>query len=109
MSTIKKTKLILNTEPIIFKLFGRVNIADVARRTDTSYPTVYKYTRQPDTVQQLDADYLAKLLLDGLGLTREAALDLKLSEIFAFHDYEVEVEEGEGEASPAEGEEAGKD
>lgn len=54
-----------------------------------SWPTVHKYITKPETVDQISAEVLYGILIDGLGLTAEQAADMRMGDVFDFVPREV--------------------
>jgi len=62
------------------------NAHQFSLKARVSYPTVERIVNRPEAVKAIDLFNLAALLTDGLGLTPEQALSLKLSDVFDIVD-----------------------
>jgi hypothetical protein len=75
---------------IVFKNGALMELAKVdnahrlAMRAGVSYSAVTKYVNHPETVDALDMTVFASLLLRGLELSPDAALDLRIGDLFEF-------------------------
>lgn len=76
-------KLVIDGEKLL-KLSGMQNPHQLALQARVSAPTIKRYIDSPEQAVSLDAGVLANILLDGLGLTQERALALRLGDIFKF-------------------------
>jgi hypothetical protein len=76
-------KLVVNGEEVL-KRSGLENAHQLALKSRVSYPTVERYINTPEKSVSLDTGVLASILLEGLGLTQEAALNLRLGDLFKF-------------------------
>ena len=65
---------------------GLANAHQLSLKARASYPTVEKYVNRPESLVSMDCAVLAALLLDGLELKQDQALDLRLGDIFKFID-----------------------
>lgn len=61
---------------------GAKNPHQLAMRSGVSYPTAQIYVHEADNIVKMDVKILASMLIDGLGLTREQVLDLRLGDLF---------------------------
>ncbi len=61
---------------------GAANMHQLAMHSGISYPTALRYISTPEKVQVVDMETIANILLDGLGLTPDEALNLKVSDLF---------------------------
>jgi len=61
---------------------GEPNANQFSHRARLSIQTAYRYIQQPEEVLAFDSRVLARILIDGLGLTPEKALDLKFGDVF---------------------------
>jgi len=73
---------------VLLEKSGLPNPHQLALKARVSSPTIAKYVNSPEVSEIIDAAVLASILLDGLGLTKKQALDLKLGELFEFYDDE---------------------
>lgn len=65
---------------------GAGNAHQLGLRLRISATTAYKYFSKPDEVQAFDVAILAAIITDGLGLSPEEAMNLKLGDIFEIKD-----------------------
>ena len=61
-----------------------ISMYRLAENGAASWPTVHKYISKPETVDQISAEVLYGILIDGLGLTLEQAADLRMGDVFEF-------------------------
>lgn len=61
-----------------------VTMYRLAENGAASWPTVHKYITKPETVDQISAEVLYGILIDGLGLTVDQAADMRLGDLFDF-------------------------
>ena len=66
----------------ILEKSGLKNSHQLALRARISAPTASKFIIQPENVKYLDTEVLARMLVDGCGLTPEQILDMRLGDIF---------------------------
>lgn len=69
------------------------DVKTAARITGMSRPTLSNWINNPETVSRLDLNGLTNLLVDGLGITPEEALQMKLGDIFQFIPHGIENKE----------------
>lgn len=63
---------------------GADNVHVLALRSQRSYPTTHDYVSGDS--KRIDLELLTSLLIDGLGMTREQMLDLRLGDLFEFRE-----------------------
>lgn len=61
---------------------GEENANQFAHKARLATQTAYRYINQPDKVDAFDAGVLARIFINGLGLTPKQALDLRIGDIF---------------------------
>ncbi len=64
------------------------NAHQLAMKSKVSYPTIDRYINKSNEIVSIDSAVLAKILIDGMGLTIAQAKELRLGDIFDI----VEVE-----------------
>jgi hypothetical protein len=77
------TKLVFKKN-VFLKLSGLENPHQLALRSQVSSPTVNKYNISPEKIVAVDTSVLSSILLNGVGLSQEQILALKLGDIFEF-------------------------
>jgi hypothetical protein len=77
-------KIILKSKRLL-EISG-LNTNQLAMKARVPQQTAYKYIGKPEKVQALDATTLAKFFLDGLGLSPEQVLEMKIGDLFEFVD-----------------------
>lgn len=75
------SKLVLKGRDILEKS-GVPSVHQFGLRLRISATTATKYISAPEKVKAFDASILALIVTDGLGLTPEQALNLRLGDIF---------------------------
>lgn len=63
---------------------GAKNSHQLALSSKKSYPAVKDYVESPD-LKRLDLDMLACILIDGLGMTPQEALSLRLGDLIEYN------------------------
>jgi hypothetical protein len=76
-------RLIPNGKKIL-ELSNLPNAHQLALRSRVSYPTVDRYINCPEETSQVSAVVMAAILTEGLGLTPEQVLDLRVGDLFQF-------------------------
>ena len=66
------------------------DIKTAAKMTGMSRPTLSNWVNSSETVSRLDLNSFTNLLVDGLGLSPDQALNMKLGDIFEFVPHGVE-------------------
>ena len=74
-------KLVPNGE-VLLQMAGLPNSHQLSLRARISYPTVDKYINAPETTSSISALVMAAILLDGLDLTPDQVLELRLGDVF---------------------------
>jgi len=74
-------KLVLKGKEILDRS-GAANAHQLGLRLQISATTAYKYFSKPEDVQAFDIGILAAIVTEGLELTPEEAMNLKLGDIF---------------------------
>ncbi len=77
-------KFRLKSRSAILKLGNAPNAHQVGTRSGISWPTVSKYLSEKEDTEMVSVDLavLYGILTDGLGLTEEQALNLKIGDVF---------------------------
>lgn len=68
---------------------GEVNsLHHAAQRGRISYPTAFEWNKAqtPGSPEKISLKTFSRFLIDGLGLTEEQILEMKVSELFSFVD-----------------------
>lgn len=70
----------------ILRRSGEPNPHRLSLKARVSYPPIERLVNRPETVQSFDMANLAALLTDGLGLSEDEAMNLRLGDIFEIRD-----------------------
>lgn len=60
------------------------NIQEVATKSGMTYPTAFRWIDRPEEITGINLENLAGFLIDGLGLTPEEVINLRLGDVFDF-------------------------
>jgi hypothetical protein len=71
---------------VLLELSGLPNPHQLALKSRVSSPTMAKYVNVPESSEVIDASVLASILTDGLGLSKDEALNLRLGDLFEFYN-----------------------
>ena len=63
---------------------GAKDIQDLSYKSRVTYPTVHRFVNKPDKVKLLDLKVIPNVLLDGLELTPEEMMELRLKDLFEY-------------------------
>jgi hypothetical protein len=74
-------KLVPNGQKIL-EMAGVPNGHQLSLRARVSYPTIDKYVNRAQFAFSVSTEAMAAILLDGIGLSPEQALDLRLGDVF---------------------------
>lgn len=74
-------KIIIKKQ-VLLELSGLGNPHQLALRSNVSYPTVNKYVNNTESVDAIDAEVLCSILLNGVGLSKEQILEMKIGDLF---------------------------
>lgn len=61
-----------------------ISMYRLAENGAASWPTVHKYITKPETVDQISAEVLYGILIDGLGMSLDEAAALRFGDVFDF-------------------------
>ena len=66
----------------IFARSGLPNTHQLSLQARISAQTAYKYVDKPEDIQAVDCSILASILLDGVGLSVEEVLNMRVGDLF---------------------------